>query len=244
MPHEEEDMSVSIMLPAYGEEENLATLIPAISEQLDALALSDREILVVLPSDASDSEMQDVLQLGGQPIARTPSNSFGDAIRSGIAEISSRSKWTVVMDADGSHSPETLPRLLNADTGSDVVVASRYVSGGSSDNSLQLRMMSRLLNVVYGAILGIRCKDISTNFKRYRSRDLKNLELKAENFDIVEEILYRTSQLHGQEFTILEIPDHFYERRFGETKRNLNAFIISYVFTLVKLRLSQKPGTV
>ena len=144
------------------------------------------------------------------------------------------------MDADYSHNPLAITRLLAASSGAHVVVASRYTHGGTTANSLLLKIMSRLLNLAYSIVLGINCRDISTNYKLYRRSDIKNIVLSCKDFDIVEEILFQVKLIHGQSFVIREVPDHFYERKFGVTKRQLRPFIISYFRTLVRLKISSK----
>lgn len=227
---------LSVVMPAYGELPNLRHLLPrlrVLSAQL-GVAL---ELLIVLPVEAPEAEMEEVRRLGGQPLRRHPTDSFGDAIRSGLAAIAPSAVAVVTMDADGSHSPETIARLWERRGDAHVVVASRYVLGGSSDNSTVLRCMSRSLNVVYSLVLGIRCRDISTNFKLYRAQDLRRVQLECNDFDVVEELLFAVRRLHGSAFRICEIPDRFHSRQHGVTKRRLGPFILSYLRTLLRLRL-------
>jgi dolichol-phosphate mannosyltransferase len=223
-------------MPAYGEIANLRVLLPEIHSTLSGNGHGPAEVVVVLPDFAPETEREEVVGLGGRPILRSPSNSFGDAIRCGLSAVDPGSAWVIIMDADGSHDPSTISRLLDVDESADVVVASRYVDGGSTANSLVLRIMSRALNGVYARALGIDCRDISTNFKRYRGDDLASIELESSDFDVVEELFFRVKVRHGDAFTVVEIPDHFRERASGTTKRRLGPFIISYVVTLVRLR--------
>jgi hypothetical protein len=67
-----------------------------------------------------------------------------------------------------------------------------------------------------------------------------NINLTCNNFDIVEEILFKIHLLHNRKTQIIEIPDHFYNRDLGVTKRKLGPFIITYIFTLVRLRFRVK----
>jgi dolichol-phosphate mannosyltransferase len=117
------------------------------------------------------------------------------------------------------------------------VIASRYVEGGHSDNGPLLRAMSRSLNFTYGLVLGLKCHDISTNFKLFHYRDVRDVTLSCSNFDIVEELLFRVRQERGPALRIVEIPDYFHERDEGETKRQLGPFVASYLLTLTRLRL-------
>jgi dolichol-phosphate mannosyltransferase len=145
------------------------------------------------------------------------------------------------LDADGSHDPNTIPKLIHAidSSDADVVVASRYVKGGRTDNGLILRIMSRVLNLIFGLVLGIKVRDISTNFKIYRSEILQELDLKCDKFDILEELLFAIRRKQG-EIRIEEIPDHFHNRELGESKRKLGPFVIGYILTLIRLRLIKK----
>lgn len=231
------------MIPAFRELANLAELIPAIRSQFENAASLDNVSFVIVPVVEIGSPDVDVItHLGATPVVREPGDLFGDAMRTGLAEGTSRARYVLVMDADGSHSPATIPRLWEAMTqGSesqpDIVVASRYVAGGSTANALPLRVMSRALNIAYGLVLSLDVRDISTNFKIYRSEILQGMELESSNFDIVEEILakalFATSDLR-----IVEIPDHFHERLHGESRRRLGPFVVTYLLTLLRLRVA------
>lgn len=232
--------SFSVVMPAFDELPNLRELIPAILAATESSGLV--EVIPVLRSGAPQSEEDELRNLGARPIRRGPSDTFGDAMRSGLAAVSADSEFVVTMDADGSHDPATIPSLLAVAPTSHVVVASRYVAGGSSDNSLPLRLMSRALNRTYGVVLGIHCHDVSTNFKVYRREDVSGLVLTCQAFDVVEELLFRVRQRHGSDFVLTEVPDRFHERRHGTTKRQLGPFIAAYVGTLARLRWQASFG--
>ena len=167
-------------------------------------------------------------------ILRKPGNSYGDAIRSGIANASG--EYLVIMDADGSHEPDFIRILWKYRIKNDVVIASRYIKGGSTENSKLLNFMSRVLNISYRIILQLDCKDVSNSFKLYKLQDLKSLSLLCNEFDMVEEILFKLKKLNNQ-IKIKEVPYTFKRRITGESKRNLVLFIFKYAFTLVRLRL-------
>ena len=231
---------LSIVIPAYDELLNLRELVPEIKRVTKQLQNFSTEILIVLPSIAKPEEIQEIKNFGATVVMRQPTDSFGDALRGGFAAVSDTSEFVLVMDADYSHNPLAITRLLAASSGAHVVVASRYTHGGTTANSLLLKIMSRLLNLAYSIVLGINCRDISTNYKLYRRSDLKNIVLNCKDFDIVEEILFKVKSIHGHSFVIREVPDHFSERKFGVTKRQLGPFIISYFRTLVRLKISSK----
>lgn len=227
--------SLSVVLPAYQEEENLRILLPRILSTLATLEVPSEVIVIGVepPVDATETVCE---SLGVRYMARTGGPSFGDAVRTGIRAC--RGDYVIFMDADGSHPPEMLPALYNHRTIADVVVASRYVEHGFTENTRVLIAMSRVLNWTYRVFLGIAIHDCSNSFRLYRSTLIKNIPLACTNFDIVQEILIKiTKSAPGAK--IIEIPTTFKKRLFGKTKRNLPIFIAGYVFTMIKLKLNK-----
>ena len=228
----------SVVLPAFLEEENLRLLLPRIRTEMDHIG-APFEIIVVdtpTPLDATAEVCQDN---GVTYVNRAPRDSFGDAVRTGIT--AARGDWVIFMDADGSHTPEFIRWLVAETPAYDVVIASRYVAGGFTENSRALVLMSRVLNLTYSLVLNVKCKDVSNSFKIYRAELLKPLVLRCDNFDIVEEIIFKMCR-RTPSLKIKEVAFTFKKRMFGETKRNLFLFIVTYVVTMVRLRLSAADG--
>jgi len=229
------DIELTIVLPAYLEEENLRILLPRLIETLTKMAVS-HEVLVVDTREAMDFTQEVCLQHGVVYINREGGNHFGDAVRTGINHA--QGKNIVFMDADGSHSPEFIPTMYQFVNEYDVVIASRYVKGGGTDNIKVLVWMSLVLNFLYSLILNLKCKDVSNSFKIYRSSLLKGLTLHCNNFDIVEEILFKIVKTNRL-VRIKEVPFTFKQRMFGQTKRNLLLFIFTFIVTIIKLRFGR-----
>jgi len=229
---------IEIYIPAFEEFENLATLLPELTREINKIEKYRFRIFVILRLSEESDSVQMVSKLGAHVILRSPDNSFGSAISSGIRNLNKNSVYTIFMDADGSHSPKRIQDLISeiAISNADVVIASRYVEGGSSDNKNYLILMSRLLNFIYAKVLGIKSSDSSTNFKIYKTSNLLNLDLRAKNYDIIQEILLKL-RINKEDLKIVEIPDHFGERRLGKSKRKLSIFILTYIFTLMRLRV-------
>lgn len=231
------DVTLSVVIPSYMEEENLRQLLPRITAVLSGLGVSG-EVLVVDSMNRLDATREVCDACGVTYLNRSGGNYYGDAVRTGIRHASG--EYVIFMDADGSHPPEFIRDLWGntADNDCDVVIASRYVDGGATDNSRILVLMSILVNVIYALVLNLRCKDVSNSFKLYRANHLKRLQLRCKNFDIVEEILFKIRR-DNPEVRFREIPFTFRKRMFGNTKRNLFAFVFSFIVTLVKLRFGR-----
>jgi dolichol-phosphate mannosyltransferase len=222
---------LSVVIPAYREAENLRLLLPRLRKVLDRLGIPC-EVLVVDTSAPQDDTPQVCQDHEVRYAPRSGGNDYGDAVRTGLSLAAGR--YILFMDADGSHAPEFVPSLWCHAGEADVVVASRYVQGGGTENPVSLIVMSRMLNFVYAKVLGIKCRDISNSFKLYRADIVQSLPLRCRHFDIVEELLIRA---HGRKksLRIIEVPFLFKKRLFGETKRNLPLFVASFTTTLVKL---------
>lgn len=231
-----DNITLSVVLPAYMEEENLRQLLPRLKALMDSLGVVGEIVVIdtLLPMDNT----REVCEHNGVRYAnRQGGNFFGDAVRTGIREA--QGEYVVFMDADGSHPPEFIRNLWKVKDDADVVIASRYTEGGATDNSRALVLMSLVVNLVYSLVLGLNCKDVSNSFKLYRGAMLKELTLNCNNFDIVEEILYKIKCNH-RDLRIRELPFTFKKRMFGTTKRNLFVFVFSFVVTLLKLKFGRR----
>lgn len=128
------------------------------------------------------------------------------------------------MDADGSHAPEQLKRLLNAiDEGADMVLGSRYVPGGTVVNWPKKRkILSRGGNLYSRLALGVNIKDITGGYRAYRRKVLETIDLDAVGsvgycFQI--DLAWRAIQAG---FNVVEVPITFTEREIGESKMSGN----------------------
>ena len=227
-----DDVKLTIIIPAYLEEENLRLLLPRINDELKKIG-DTFEVLVIDTMQPMDNTKDVCIMNHVRYIPQENGNHYADAIRTGIKYA--KGTYTIIMDADGSHTPEFIHYLYDYRNDYDIVMASRYISGGSTDNTGVLILMSYMTNIIYSVVLNLNYKDISNSFKLYRTSLLKDLHLKCKNFDIIEEILYKIKKQH-KDIKVIEIPYSFKERMFGHTKRKLVRFIVSYLVTIVRLR--------
>jgi dolichol-phosphate mannosyltransferase len=233
-------LELSIVLPAYEEADNLRLLLPALREAAQALTPS-HEILVVDTAQPRDATPQVCAEAGVTYLPRRGGDYYGHAVRTGIAD--SRGRCVVLMDADGSHAPAFIRELWLHRDSADLVIASRYMAGGRTENPAILIFLSLMVNIVFRLVLGLRCRDVSNSFRLYRGDDLRALTLACDNFDIVEEILVLLSFTHSG-YRIREVPFTFEERKAGRTKRKLFAFALSYLAVLWRLyRLRRRVET-
>lgn len=222
---------LSLLLPAYREAENLAWLLPELKAALEHITES-YEILVMDAEQPLDATPEVCAANDVECIARIGGRLYGDAVRTGIRHA--RGRFILVMDADGSHDPSFISRLWERRADAEVVIASRYAEGGSTENPAVLIAMSRCVNVVFQIVLRLPVRDVSNSFRLYDGDSLRSIDLECSNFDIVEEVLVKLVAGPCQA-RVLEVPATFARRRHGETKRDLLAFAASYLATLRRL---------
>lgn len=227
----DEQIELSIALPAYEEGENLERLLPKLKEVAGRLA-ARYEILVVDTEAPRDSTPEVCARHGVRYVPREGGSMYGNAVVTGIAR--SRGKHVLFMDADGSHNPDFIPELWRWRLDYDLVIASRYAPGGKTENPRILIFMSHVVNVMFRLVLGLRCLDVSNSFRLYDGEELRKLRLECHHFDIVEEILVKLAYSR-QQYRIKETPSTFERRKAGKTKRQLVTFALGYVGTLRRL---------
>jgi len=223
---------LSVVMPAYREAGALSQLLPSLVQALNQLETS-HEIVVADSMEPLDDTAAVCARYGVRHLHRTGGNTYGDAVRSGIR--AAEGKYVLLMDADGSHNPNDIEKLWRIRDRTDIVIGSRYVAGGATENPFFLIFLSRVLNYMYELVFRLPVRDISNSFRLYRGDELRSLELVSNNFEIVEEILIRLV-CGSIAATVAEAPVTFEKRKAGESKRNLPAFMLSYVASIRRLR--------
>ena len=223
---------LSLVLPAYNEAENLTELLDRLRATLREGEIA-AEILVVDTMEPMDATPEICARAGVRYVPRRESNVYGSAIRTGIA--ASTGEYVLIMDVDGSHEPEFIRHLWEAREQADVIIASRYIRGGSTDNPPLLVFFSRLLNTVFKLVLQLPVWDVSNSFRLYRGDPLRELSLDSSHFDIQEELLAKFLWHPTQKTTVLEIPFRFQRRRFGTSKRSMVVFLLAFLSSMFRL---------
>src|SRR5579859_2055726 len=210
---------VLIVMPTYNERQNLEIIVGRIRE-----AVPDADVLVVDDNSPDGTgDLADKLAEKDQRVDvmhRTEKAGLGRAYVAGFSWALERGYDLIVeMDADGSHRPEDLPRLLAAAATADAVIGSRYVPGGTVVNWPKSReFLSRGANIYNRIMLGVRVKDATGGFRVYRAATLKKIDLNG-----IESAGYcfqidMTLRVLQAGLTITEVPITFVERERGASK--------------------------
>lgn len=212
---------VLVVIPTYNERDNLAAIIGRLHVSLPKVQM----LVVDDGSPDGTGELADALAPADERVHvlhRTEKAGLGAAYVAGFRWGLERGYAVLVeMDADGSHAPEDLPRLLDALDDADLVLGSRYVPGGRVvDWPRRRKLLSRGGNIYSRLALGVRINDLTGGFRAYRSEVLKKLaldEISSHGYCFQVDLAWRTS-LAG--FRVVEVPITFTERVRGESKMN------------------------
>lgn len=210
-------MSLSVVIPTYNERENL----PPLLERLHAV-LPEAEVLVV--DDGSPDGTAAAAEAYGRErgrvsvLRREGKQGLASAYVAGFERALSRGATRLVqLDADLSHAPEDVPRLLAVEA--DLVIGSRYVPGGGTVNwPLHRRALSRFGSLYARLCLGLGYRDLTGGFKAWRRGALAAAlaePVESDGYAFQVELSWRA---HRAGATIAEVPIVFTERVAGVSK--------------------------
>jgi dolichol-phosphate mannosyltransferase len=215
---------VWVVMPTYNEAANIPGILRATAAELERLTDGEYRILVVDDSspDGTGALAESIAEeLGTVEVMHRPVKSgLGHAYLAGFSRaLEGNAELVIEMDADFSHDPAHLGDLLGAAASADVVLGSRYVSGGGvQDWGLLRRVISRGGGLYARMVLGVDVQDLTGGFKCIRRQVLEQINLdtvQAEGYVFQIEVTYR-ALLAG--FRVKEIPIVFRDRTTGTSK--------------------------
>lgn len=223
-------MKVSVVVPMYNEEENVARTLSKIDDVLKDYG--DYEILII-----DDGSQDNTFKLADgfaskNPNVRVLQHSVnmgrGKALRTGFENATG--DIIVTVDADLSYNAEHIPKLadeLIADESIDIVVGSPYMKGGAVENVPALRLwISKVANRFIGYAMGGNLSTVTGILRAYRRELLDSLELESDGKEIHLEILSKAIALR---YKIKEVPAILRGRRLGRSKFKFRAAAISHI---------------
>jgi dolichol-phosphate mannosyltransferase len=237
---------IGVILPTYCEAQNIEKLIDEI-ENLNLFT----SILVI--DDSSPDGTSDVVRRCQRKhdnillFERPKKFGLGTAITDGFRiflSVRNPPKYIITMDADYSHNPEDLPRLIvPLNSGFDLVIGSRYCKGGSvMDWSLVRLAISKVANFIASRLIGETICDYTSGMRCYSSKLVSNIinDLHSETYEIQIETI---RQAHLRKFKIGEVPITFANRKKGKSKLSFNEVkqFVSYIFFKTILECRRQP---
>ena len=233
-------MRACVVLPTLNEAENLAALVARLRA-----AAPEVELLVVDDESTDGTAALADRLASADPLVRVAhrvgKKGYGEALTEGFrSAMAAGAEVLASMDADFSHDPDDLPRLLAALAGADVAIGSRYVEGGGiRDWPPHRRLLSATANAFVRALFSLPVRDCTSGFRAYRRAALESVpwgRLHSAGYSFLVEVLYWTCR-HG--FRTVEVPIVFVDRKRGRSKMGLRQIVMGAA-NLIKVRLGRR----
>lgn len=217
----------TIVIPTYNEEKTIKDIIKGVKPYAN-------EVLVVDAKNSNDSTA-DIAKSLGAKVIKDNGKGVGAAKRIGIK--AAKNNIIVLFDADGSHDPKDIPKMVNHLTGNgyDLVLGSR-MTGGSDElhgtwSNFARNMGAGLIQLAINYRFNVRLTDCENGFRAIKKDVAEKLNLNANDFDIEEEIVIKCLK---KGYKVGEIPTHEYERKYGKSKISLPKIGYKFIWRLIK----------
>ncbi|SDS65448.1 dolichol-phosphate mannosyltransferase [Friedmanniella luteola] len=226
------DERTLVIIPTYDELQNLPLIVARVRA-----SVPDAHVLVADDNSPDGTgELADRLAAEDDHVHvlhRTGKEGLGAAYLAGFSwGLDAGYDVLVEMDADGSHQPEQLPRLLTALAGADLVLGSRWVTGGTVVNwPLSRKVLSRGGNLWTRLMLGLPLKDATGGFRAFRAATLRGLELDgvvSAGYCFQVDLAWRALKAG---FRVVEVPITFIEREHGVSKMSQRIVVEALLLT-------------
>jgi len=228
---------VSIIIPTYNESKNIIQILKSVQKHIP---LDIRAQTIVVDDNSPDGTgtivdeyVNSIKKIANQTfdvIHRTTKNGLSSAILNGVRQA--QGDLILVMDSDFSHPPQVIPKMIEAlkKYQCDIVVASRYISGGEIKNwSIKRKIISKIATNIAKHSLSVNVKDPMSGFFIFKKQLLNGLSFDALGYKILLEILVKTKNA-----SVAEIPYTFQDREIGSSKLS-GKIIFDYIKSVWKL---------
>jgi len=236
-----------IVIPTYNEAENLPSLVDAVRAAMADCAPSVASTILVVDDNSPDGTGRIAERLANthsdvQVLHRGAKAGLASAYVAGFRRaLAADADFVFEIDADFSHDPADLPRLLEAARGgAEVVLGSRYMAGGGVEGwSLDRQLLSRAGGLYARAVLGSSIRDLTGGFKCFSADSLRAIgldALTAEGYAFQVEITFRAER---EGLRIEELPIVFHERQAGRSKMSLG-IAVEAIWRIPTVRLAAR----
>jgi dolichol-phosphate mannosyltransferase len=231
------DSEVGVILPTYCEAGNISKLI----DEIEGLKLNPS--ILVIDDSSPDGTASVVRSLQRKfdnilILMRPTKSGLGTAITDGFKtflSLKSPPQYIVTMDADYSHNPKDVPRVVSAaKKGKGLAIGSRYIKGGKIENwSLMRLITSRIANLIASLRVKANIHDYTSGLRCYSTKLVKEMvtELHSETYEIQIETI---RQARKRRFEVREVPMTFVNRKKGKSKLSSNEIreFITYILSV------------
>jgi dolichol-phosphate mannosyltransferase len=240
-------VKLAIAIPTYNEAANIRTLLESIHDQLSRIS-NVQTIVYVIDDNSPDGTADLVTSIAKTcktknfaitVIGRSVKDGLGGAYIFGFNEIlKTKADYIIQMDGDLSHDPKYLPSFVKAAGQHDLIIGSRYITGGATpDWSLFRKFLSRGGNMYARLILGNKVADYTGGYNMFSAKLLRQADIstiRSTGYGFLIDLKFRALQ-HAQ--SVHQVPIVFHDRHHGKSKLPKSTIITNlFLVPLIKLR--------
>jgi len=229
------NLTVSVVIPAYNEEKNIGDILLRTNATLGTIGVP-YEIIVVDDGSVDETRLL-AMKYKATVLSNGTNRGKGYALKKGIQNANG--SMLVTMDADGSHRPEEIPKLIvPLVNGADVVFGSRFIWKQEHDSTKKLHIVgNELFNLLIALLTGKRVTDSQTGFRAYKKRILEEIEITSCGYEVETELTVKSLR-NG--YAIHEEPVTFQRRKDGSSHLNPLFDGIKILKTIVKVSMNAR----
>lgn len=202
-------VDLTVLIPALNEGDNLTILLPQVRDVLARLGITYE--LVVITKEADHRTRAETAAANAMLVEQAESG-YGGALLAGFAR--SRGRYVLTMDADTSHRPAFIEKLWTSRSDAEVLIASRFTRGGHARMSATRYLLSRVLNWFFGVGLDVPIRDLSSGFRLYNRKALRQETYTSRDFDILQQIVVKA---YAEGWRVREVPFTYEPRKHGSS---------------------------
>ncbi|HLD07276.1 MAG TPA: glycosyltransferase family 2 protein [Candidatus Nanoarchaeia archaeon] len=226
---------VSIVIPAYNEEETIGMVLDDLFKTLKRMKGYHFETIVV--DNNSTDKTAAIAKQKGAAVLHEQKKGKGNALKAGFA--GTRGDMIIMMDADYSHRPEDIPFFLKKIEGGNGLVIGSRITGGSEEYTSIRSFGNIMLTAAFTTLFGISFTDVLNGYKAFRKELIKNYEYHSSDFQIEIELVANALRAGYQ---IAEIPSHERIRAGGKMKSMALVHGPKFLYRIIKEGIKYRTG--
>jgi dolichol-phosphate mannosyltransferase len=219
---------LSIVIPTRNDESLIGDILGRVREEAEKL--NCRFEIIVIDGNSVDATRKIVKERGAFLFCLDHRPTYGEIIHKSV-ELAS-GQHVIILDADLLENYTVISRFWERRQASELLIGSRYVSGGSARMPLARKILSRMLNILYGRLLSLPYKDISSGFRMYNKKIFEDVRPDAFDYSILIESILKA---HANGWIIEEIPFRYEPERFGHSTKRAFSFLLTTLRSIFRM---------